>query len=143
MPAGTSPATGARDPAAPPAGPQAPGTPVVSPSAPPRAPEPPRGEDVAVVAEYLLGRISESGLTFIRNGREHTAAEAAAHIRDKYEHYRKDIKTPEDFIEKAASKSMLSGKPYLVKMPDGTTRLAADWLRGLLAEYRANKPEPA
>jgi hypothetical protein len=135
----STPVTGAAtDPAAPPAPPA--GSPAV-PAVVPPAPAPPRGEDVATVVEYLLARIGESGLTFIRNGSEHTAAEAAAHIRSKYEHYRKDIKTPEDFIDKAASKSVLSGKPYLVKMPDGTTRLAADWLRGLLAEYRAQKPQ--
>jgi len=140
--AASTPVTGAAtDPAAPPAPPA--GAPAVPAPVPPPAPAPPRGEDVAAVVEYLLARIGESGLTFIRNGSEHTAAEAAAHIRGKYEHFKKDIKTPEDFIDKAASKSILSGKPYLVKMPDGTTRLAADWLRGLLAEYRAKHPEPA
>ena len=96
----------------------------------------PHDEDVAAVIEHLLTRIAESGLTFIRNGHEHTAAEAAAHIRRKYEHYRDEIETPEEFIDKAATKSELSGKPYLVKLPDGTTRRAADWLRDELAEYR-------
>ena len=138
MPAGP-PVGAATDPAAPPALPVS--SPVVPAPAPPSVPAP-RGEDVAAVIEYLLARIGESGLTFIRNGREHTAAEAAAHIRRKYEHAKGDIQTPEDFIDKVASKSDLSGQPYRVKMPDGTTRLAADWLRGLLAEYRAKKPEP-
>lgn len=120
--------------------PNAPGAPPAPSPGPPAAP---RGEDVATVVEYLLTRIGESGLIFIRNGSEHTAAEAAAHIRDKYEHFKSSIKTPEDFIDKAATKSMLTGKPYLVKMPDGTTRPAADWLREVLAEYRAKRPEPA
>jgi len=101
------------------------------------APAAPRAEAVAAVVESLLARVAGSGLVFIRNGREHTAAEATKHIRGKYEHFRDDIRTPEDFIDKAATKSQLSGKPYLVKLPDGTTRWAADWLRELLAEYRA------
>ena len=124
-------------PAAPsrPTAPPAP-APAAAPSAPPAAP---RAEDVAVVVESLLARVAGSGLVFIRNGREHTAAKAAAHLRDKYEHLRDEIGTPEDFIDKAATKSMLSGKPYLVKLPDGTTRRAADWLRELLAEYRAER----
>jgi len=130
------PSGGAVDPAIP--GGVAPSVPAATP-----APAPPRAEDVTAVVEYLLARIAGSGLTFIRNGSEHTAAEAAAHIRDKYEHFKREIKTPEDFIDKAATKSMLSGKPYLVKLPDGTTRPAADWLRDLLAEYRAKPPEAA
>jgi dTDP-4-dehydrorhamnose reductase len=98
-------------------------------------------EDVATVVDYLLQKIADSGLTFIRNGSEHTAAEAAAHIRDKYEHDQAEITTPEDFIAKAATSSVLTGQPYLVKTQDGQTRPAADWLRERLADYRAQRAQ--
>jgi hypothetical protein len=49
------------------------------------------------------------------------------------------VKTTGDFIAGIASKSYLSGKPYLVKFPDGHTQPTGDWLRARLAEMRKNK----
>ena len=50
------------------------------------------------------------------------------------------ITTPEDFIAKAATKSELSGKPYLVRLEDGTEQELATWLTARLAEWRAAPP---
>ena len=44
------------------------------------------------------------------------------------------MKTTDDFITGIASKSYLSGKPYLVKFADGHTQPTGDWLRAHLAE---------
>ena len=41
--------------------------------------------------DYLLDTVSQSGLTFERNGQSYTATEAAAHMRRKYEHFENDI----------------------------------------------------
>src|SRR5689334_3961914 len=71
--------------------------------------------------DHLISMVEKSKCIFIRNGSEHTPKEAAEHMRKKYNYFKKDIKTPADFIEKCASKSELSGKPYLVKLPDGKT----------------------
>lgn len=49
------------------------------------------------------------------------------------------VKTTEDFITGIASKSFLSGKPYLVKFADGHTQPTGEWLRAHLAEVRRNK----
>ena len=49
------------------------------------------------------------------------------------------VKTTNDFITGIASKSYLSGKPYLVKFADGHTQPTGDWLRAHLAEVRKNK----
>lgn len=49
------------------------------------------------------------------------------------------MKTTEDFITGIASKSFLSGKPYLVKFADGHTQPTGAWLRAQLAEMRENK----
>jgi hypothetical protein len=108
----------------------------IAPDAKPSVAAAPR-EDLEVVVEKLLAILSTSKLTFVRNGSDHTGVEASAHIRSKYEGARDAIKTPEDFIEKAASRSSLTGKPYLVKFADGTTQPLGAWLTERLAELRA------
>ena len=84
--------------------------------------------------EYLLARVADSELEFVRNDKIHAGPEAAKHMRRKYEHYAKRIHSPEDFIEWAGTKSILSGKQYLVRDVDGVIP-TADWLRDRLDEY--------
>ena len=86
--------------------------------------------------QYLIGYVSGSGLTFIRNAREYTPGEAAGHMNKKYQHFRDDIESPEDFIELCATKSLLSGKPYLVVAGQGKEFRTSDWLRTELAAYQ-------
>lgn len=88
--------------------------------------------------QYLIGYVSGSGLTFIRNAREYTPGEAAEHMNKKYQHFRDDIGTPEDFIELCATKSLLSGKPYLVVAGQAKELRTGDWLRTELAAYQAH-----
>ena len=84
---------------------------------------------------HLLDFIGDSSCAFIRNGVSYDGAEAAAHVKDKYEYYQRDIHSAEDFIAKAASRSELSGKPYLVRCGADTTP-AADWLTRELTIFR-------
>ncbi len=86
---------------------------------------------------YLISYVSGSGLTFIRNDREYTAGEAATHMNRKYQHFRDDIETPDEFIERCATKSLLSGDPYLVVDGRGIELRTSDWLRTELAAYQA------
>lgn len=86
---------------------------------------------------YLIKYTAESKLTFIRNGSEHTAPEAADLMRKKYNYAKSEVHSPEDFIRLAASKSHLSGKPYLVKFPDGKTVPSSEWLTEALKAHRA------
>jgi hypothetical protein len=86
--------------------------------------------------ERLLKAVEKSDAKFIRNGGEHSGKDAAQHMRRKYDHFKKSIKTPEDFIEKCASKSELSEKPYQIKTADGKVVPAKDWMLGLLEEDR-------
>ncbi len=88
--------------------------------------------------DYLLSYLAESGCTFIRNGDEHEAKEARDHLEMKYIHVKKRIKTADDFIDKIASKSSMSRKPYEVDCGD-TKRLAQQWLRAALAAHRDAK----
>jgi len=88
---------------------------------------------------HLIDFVRHSSCTFIRNGSEYNGAQAADHVKAKYDYYKLLIKTVEDFIERAASKSILSGKPYEVRCADGKTVPAADWIRAEDAAYRAGK----
>src|SRR5205807_7914873 len=88
---------------------------------------------------FLLHRIETADATFIRNGQTHTSQEAAAHVRAKYEHFKGQIKTPEDFIGLAATKSLLTGQPYLVRTRDGKEMPLNTWLSNALREQRGNE----
>jgi uncharacterized protein DUF5329 len=87
--------------------------------------------------DYLLKYIADSHAVFIRNGAEHTPAEAFEHVKAKYEHYKKEIKTPEDFIRLAATKSLLTGQLYLVRSEGAQERRLDEWLTEALAAHRA------
>ena len=85
--------------------------------------------------EYMLARVASSDVIFVRNGKAHTAAEAVDHMRLKYEYYEDRIRTPEDFIRWAATKSVLSGRAYKIRDENGEVP-AAEWMHRLLVEYR-------
>ncbi len=89
--------------------------------------------------DELISYIGTSGVRFIRNGTEYSGAEAAQHLRDKLARAGNRVKTTEDFITGVASKSYITGKPYLVKFADDHTQPTGDWLRVHLAEARKNK----
>lgn len=98
-------------------------------------------ENLEETVQYLLQVVEKSDLVFIRNGEKHSPTNAAAHMRKKYEHFRKKkkVKTPEDFIKLAGTKSLLSGKPYSVRMKNGKTVPCGKWLRDALERYRKKK----
>src|SRR5687768_5817110 len=72
--------------------------------------------------------------TFIRNGSSHTAAEAADHLRRKWDSGKDKIKTARDFITHAASKSSLTGQPYKIRYKDRTEVTAEKFLSDKLNE---------
>ena len=86
--------------------------------------------------QYLLDFVKTSECIFIRNNKEHTAVEAAAHMQRKYEHYNDKIKTPEDFIRLTATKSLMTGKLYYVRLKDGKKFTSEAWLHQALEAYR-------
>ncbi len=99
------------------------------------------GLDAQTKAEIdeLIVFIQRSDVRLIRNGTEYSAAKGAQHLRDKLARAGDRVKTTDDFITGIASKSYLSGKPYLVKFADGRTQPTGEWLRAHLAETRKNK----
>jgi hypothetical protein len=93
-------------------------------------------ESLDETIHYLLDYVAKSDATFVRNGQTHTPQEAVNHIKAKYEHFKKEIKTPEDFIRLSASKSLLTGQPYLVRTKDGKEMHLDAWLTEALKKHR-------
>ena len=94
-------------------------------------------ESLEQTINYLLDYVAKSDATFIRNGQTHAPQEAVNHIKTKYEHFKNEIKTPEDFIRLSASKSLLTGQPYLVRTRDGKETHLDEWLTAALKQHRA------
>ena len=86
--------------------------------------------------QYLLDFVKTSECIFIRNNKEHTAGNAATHMQRKYAHFKDDIKTPEDFIRLTATKSLMTGKLYYVRLKDGKKLTSEAWLLQALEAYR-------
>lgn len=95
-------------------------------------------EDLTQTVKYLLDFVVNSSCSFIRNGQSYTPNEAAEHMKAKYDYFKKQIKTAEDFIRLAATKSLISGQPYLVKTKDGKEIESAVWLSKVLNDYRTS-----
>lgn len=93
--------------------------------------------------DYLLNRVQASGYVFIRNGKEHDGTDAAEHMQRKFEHFLDDgdIETVDDFIDRAGTKSLITGREYLVRLPDGTEIPTAQWLRAEIAARRTTAAE--
>ena len=91
-------------------------------------------ETLGQTIEFLLERVAKADAVFIRNGKLHSPAEAAAHMRAKREHFKAQIKRPEDFIRLAASKSMVTGKPYLIRVKGQKDESVDEWLTAILKE---------
>jgi hypothetical protein len=85
--------------------------------------------------DYLLGFVEKSGCIFVRNGADHDSADAADHLRLKYSRGSRYVNSAEQFIDRLASESSWSGKPYTV-ICDGRTETAGAWLHRALADYR-------
>jgi uncharacterized protein DUF5329 len=94
-----------------------------------------------VEINYLLQHIEASGCEFYRNGSWYDAAQAKAHLRLKYDYLaaRNQIGSAEDFIDKAASKSSLSGRAYKIRCAGAAEVESNPWLRDALERYRAAK----
>src|SRR5271167_4101864 len=89
---------------------------------------------------HLLGLIEQSGCEFFRNGTWYDAQQAQAHLRAKYDALaaNNQIKTAEDFIEKAASNSSMSGRPYQIRCAGAAGMTTNQWFSAALTRFREN-----
>jgi hypothetical protein len=88
--------------------------------------------------DHLLNYVANTSCKYDRNGTIHDGPEARDHINMKYEHYKKRVKTAEDFIRYSATKSLMSGKKYKIRCPGAEAVLASDWLLDELKVFREN-----
>lgn len=85
----------------------------------------------------LMDALSHSGCQFQRNGSWYGPAEARAHLQRKYDYLLKKDKvdTAEQFIERAASESSMSGRAYRVRC-QGREQDASAWFEVQLDKLR-------
>lgn len=96
-----------------------------------------RGETI----EMLIVAVETSGCTFIRNNKRHSAGEAADHLRLKLRRGRRYANTAEEFIEKLASKSSWTGRPYFMDCPGSEKQPVSQWLRVRLDNIRETRSQ--
>ena len=94
--------------------------------------------NVQIEVNFLLGFIEGSRCEFYRNGTWHDSKTAQAHFRDKYNYLdvRNLIKTTDDFIDKVATTSSLSGQPYVVSCNGKAEITSKHWLLDELVRFR-------
>jgi len=94
--------------------------------------------------DALLGRLEASGCRFGRNEQWYAGADAKAHLLRKLEYIENlgTIRSTEQFIETAATKSSVSGAPYQVQCGNAAAVQSASWLLAQLKELRAAKGKP-
>jgi hypothetical protein len=95
----------------------------------------------AAKIQYLIASIEAlEGAKFIRNGREYDARSASNHLRLKLKNAGDRVRTAEDFIKFCGSKSSMTGKPYLIRLTDGTTVKAEAFFRNKLMAFDKDGP---
>jgi Family of unknown function (DUF5329) len=90
--------------------------------------------------EALIKHVEElKDAVFVRNDTEYDAKTAATFLRRKWKSNDSAIKTARDFIEKAASVSSTSGKPYMIRRKNGKETKSGVYL---LAELKKIEEPP-
>ena len=89
-----------------------------------------------IETSHLLNFVKNSACQITRNGKAYDGSRAVTHIQKKYDYFKDDIETTEQFIELSASKSTLSGKYYTVVCGDAQPLRTKDWLLQELSNYR-------
>lgn len=94
---------------------------------------------VRVEIDGLLARLETSGCEFQRNGTWHNGVEVKAHLRAKlsYLEERGMVASTEQFVERGATASSMTGKPYLVRCANSESVPSATWLLLQLQLLRA------
>jgi len=85
---------------------------------------------------FLLSKIKHTACQLNRNGSLHNGQNAEKHIRRKYNYVRKKIKTTEQFISYAATRSSFTGRPYMLICSQEKPQTTASWLLKALSLHR-------
>jgi hypothetical protein len=89
--------------------------------------------------DQLFAALQGSGCEFGRNGSWYDAQKATEHLHRKYDYLLRKglVTTTESFIERAASGSSVSGKPYLVRCGGAQAVPSKSWFNDKLKDLRA------
>ncbi len=85
---------------------------------------------------HLLAYVKNTSCKYIRNGEAHDGVAAAQHIQNKYDYYKDDIHSAEEFIKYSATKSTVSGSKYYIECSGSSRVESAQWLLAELDRYR-------
>ncbi|MGC3965630.1 MAG: YfeK family protein [Rhodocyclaceae bacterium] len=88
----------------------------------------------ARVNAMLAALEKRTDLVFIRNGEKYNAADAVAHLKLKLSRTRDRLDTAEEFIDKVASSSSMSGEPYTIQQAGKPAQPAKPFLHELLKQ---------
>jgi hypothetical protein len=83
------------------------------------------------------------GAVFIRNGKSYRADSAVKFLRGKWKSRDREVSSAVDFIEKVATCSSQTGKPYLIRVAGGKETTSSEFFRSLLAGLEKEQPSPA
>ena len=86
--------------------------------------------------DHLLDAVAKSECVFIRNGKEHGAEAAKDHLSLKRRRGKRYFSSADEFIERLASSSSWTGKPYFIRCGADGEQLASEWFGRILAEFR-------
>jgi len=90
----------------------------------------------------LIGSLDGSQCQFQRNGSWYGPADARSHLQRKYDYLlKKNMVAPaEQFVERAASQSSMSGKAYRIRCPGQPEQTSAAWFGARLQALRQRTP---
>ena len=95
------------------------------------------GDTMNLEIDYLLDTVAASECVFIRNGSEHDGESARDHLNLKRRHGKRYFSSADEFIDRLASSSSWSDKPYHIQCGE-EKQLAKDWFTAVLDDYRSN-----
>jgi hypothetical protein len=86
--------------------------------------------------EALIHQVNDlKDASFIRNGSTYNSGHAATFLRRKWQANQSEVRTARDFVDKVASISGTSGKPYLIRFKDGKEIHSRDFLLAKLKSF--------
>ena len=94
------------------------------------APPPAEQQRIESLIRFVEG---QPGIRFVRNGSPYSPAQAGKFLRGKLDSMGGDVQTARQFIDRIATQSSTSGKPYTVQLPDGRSVPSAQFLGDELA----------
>jgi len=93
----------------------------------------------AAEVEHLIGYLAGTDCRMLRNGKVYSGWDSAKHVQRRYDHFRDQIDSTEEFIALAATRSRRSGKPYKVKCPGQNPVPSAKWMLDELEAFRKSR----